>query len=95
MKKLILKFWAWLFPKQALKQVNRGLERAVYDQKVNQIKLMVEIKDFIVKDLKIDRSKFIPLSVRQQVCNKVISKYGDGMKAHRIKINTNLQLVKL
>lgn len=95
MKKLILKFWYQLFPKQKINHINKKLETALIDKTKERINLLVEIKNYIVKDLKIDKkSKFIPLHVRRQACTQVLTKFGKRMKEHKIRININLQLVR-
>lgn len=96
MKKLILKIWYWLFPKQKIKAINKRLSRAVVDKQKTKLILLTEIKRYMLNELKIDKkSKFIPLSVRKEVCTKVNSRFGKRMIASRIKLNINLQLVKL
>lgn len=93
LKKLILKWYYKLFPKQQIKEINRKLGNAVLDKSKQRIILLTQIKHFVKNELKIDtKSKHIPLNVRRAACLRVKSKFGERMKALQIKMNINLQL---
>lgn len=93
LKKLILKFYYKLFPKQQIKEINRKLAKAVLDKSKQRIILLTEIKHFVKNELKIDtKSKHIPLNVRRAACLTVKNTFGKRMKASQIKMNINLQL---
>jgi len=95
MKKLILKFWFRLFPKAEIKAINKRLSKAVVNKQRTKLILLTEIKKYMLNELKIDKkSKFIPLSVRKEVCTKVNSRFGKRMVASRIKLNINLKLIQ-
>jgi hypothetical protein len=93
--KWLKKLWFKLFPKQAIKQIDNKLQKAVIDKQKQKITLLYEIKDYMVNTLKIDKkSKFIPLSIRHEACKKVNKNFGERMKQHHLKLNINLEIVK-
>lgn len=94
MKKQFLKLWYWLFPKAKVAAVNHQLNKALKNKAKERINLLVEIKNYIIKELKIDKkSKYIPLHVRRTACTQVNVKFGERMRFHKIRININLELV--
>lgn len=94
MIKLFLKIWYRLFPKKQINAINKRLEKAVVDKQKRKLLLLVEIKKYMLNELKIDKkSKFIPLSVRKEVCTKVNSRYGKRMKELNVILNLNLKLI--
>lgn len=96
LSKLFTRLWFKLFPKLAVNNVNGKLQKAIVNKKESQIKLLLEIRDYMFKVLKIDLgSKFIPLSIRNEACKKVNAEFGKRMIENRIKININLELIKL
>lgn len=88
------KLWFKLFPKAEINHVNTKLQKAIIKKQVNQVTIIKEVRDYMVNVLKIDsKSKFIPLSLRQQACVKVNKEFGERMKACNVILTINMQLV--
>ena len=94
-KKLILKFWFWLFPKQVIQEINETL--ADYKMKTDHeaALLLYEIRDYMKEEFNItDISKYIPLNVRNRAAQDVQEKYGKQLKNYRLKVTNELRFVK-